>query len=87
MIEKLGESGCRMLIHLARAQKTKLPITEIRNTLRMGSGTIYRVVHILSGFGLIVEESRGVARLFSLTEKGKRVASLLMEADAILSKK
>ena len=64
---------------------TKSPITEIRDALSMGSGTIYRAVHILSGFGLIVEESRGVARLFSPTEKGKRVARLLMEADDILS--
>lgn len=52
----------------------------------MGSGTIYRVVHILSKFSLIVEESKGMARLFSLTEKGMKVADLIMEADEILTK-
>lgn len=84
MIEKLGESGIKILMYLAH-RKAKL--SDFKEELGMGTDSIYRALKILIDNGLVIElDAKGYVRLFELTERGRRVVECLNKAEEILTK-
>jgi len=83
MIENIGERGIRILLLLHNKREAKL--TQIKNELRMGSAAAYNALAQLFRFGLVEEYRYKNMRIIRLTEKGIKVADLLIQADKILS--
>ncbi|MGF3498656.1 MAG: hypothetical protein ACQXXL_03410 [Candidatus Methanosuratincola sp.] len=83
MIEELGESGMKMLMML---NKGPAKLSDFKIELGMGSEAIYRCLVILLKHNIIKEEEdvKGNKRIFSLTEKGKKVAEYLKAAQDLL---
>ena len=90
LIHELGVAGLRIMLFLDDHAKTntRAPnLEQLRRSLKMGYSSVYRFIPVLVKYGLVAEESRGVARFFLLTQKGKRLSSLLIAANRILSEK
>ena len=84
MLEELGESGLKVVMYLYKVGEK--PLDPLRRELHIGYTALYRALHTLDRYGLVSERPLGVKRLLSLTEKGKRVAEKLLEAEEILLK-
>lgn len=82
MIEEVGEKGLKIIIHLANKDRAKL--SDFKIELNMGSAAVYKAIHTLSKYGIIDETTSGPARYFTLTEKGKRVAELILKIEELL---
>jgi len=75
----------RLLVLLAK--RGKMSITELRSSLDASGMAIYNAIKKLSQAGLVndeYEEHFPRRRLISLTEKGRRVAELLAQIEAVL---
>lgn len=83
MIEKLGQSGIKMLLYLLKNGESNK--NTIRINAEMGVEGVLKAVNELGKRGLIADrEGRGTEVLYSLTEKGKAVAGHLDAAEKIL---
>lgn len=82
LIDDLGEKGLKIVLYLAKRNNAKL--SDFKLDLEMGSAAVYRAIKTLYQYQIIREESQGPARYFSLTEKGKKIAELLMQIEALL---
>ncbi len=82
MIEELGSVGLKVV--LALAVKREAGIRELIAEARVSSSSVYRALTILYKYNLIKERSLYGRRLISLTDKGRRFAELILEADRVL---
>lgn len=82
LIEELGESGMKILMML---NKGPAKLSDFKIELGMGSEAIYRCLVILLKHNIIKEEEdvKGNRRIFSLTEKGKKISNLIIEANKL----
>ena len=89
-MEILRQKGVLEVLFLLN-EKSPLKITEIVEQMRvlkgMSSSTVYRALKILNENGLVSEteeeSNRGgpVRRVFSITDKGKKIVSLLKSVE------
>lgn len=82
LIEDFGEKGLKIMLYLAKQERAKL--SDFKLDLQMGSAAVYRAIKTLYEYDIISEETEGPARYFSLTEKGKKIADLLMQIENLL---
>jgi len=82
MIEELGSVGLKVV--LALAVKKEVGIRELIAEARVSSSSVYRALTILYKYNLVKERSMYGRRLISLTEKGRRFARLILEAERVL---
>ena len=81
-------AAIRMLLFLARQKKAS--IMELARNLDASNVAIYNAIKKLSEAGLVNDEYEDHfprRRLISLTEKGRRVAELLAQIEAVLEEK
>ena len=85
-LEKRG--ALQILAHLYREEKAT--ITQLRKTIKAAVNTIYSALWVLERIGLVMhKEDEGFPRTiyYMLTEKGRRVAELLAQIEAILERR
>ena len=70
------------MMHLYKVSER--PVDVLRRELHMGYTSLYNALVSLERYKLIVERAQGNKRLISLSDKGKRLAEKLWEAEAIL---
>ena len=80
--EDLGETGVKILLAIYELGPGKPAYAlDIMVRARIGKTAWYRVLPVLTKYGLCIVEERPYRLM--LTEKGKRVAGLLSEIDRI----
>jgi predicted transcriptional regulator len=84
MLEEVGETGLKILLFL---YQRRAKFTDFKKDLGAGNEAVYRAVLILERHGLIIERREGKKRMFELSEKGKKVAEKMNEAEKILAEK
>jgi predicted transcriptional regulator len=84
MLEEVGETGIKILLFL---YKKRAKLTDFKEELGAGYEAVYRAVLILERHKLINEHCEGKKRVFELSEKGKRIAEKMTEAEKILTEK
>jgi predicted transcriptional regulator len=83
LIEKLGQSGIKMLLFLLKKGESNK--NSIRINAEMGVEGVLKAINELGKRGLITDrEGKGTETLYSLTSKGKEIAELLKKADDLL---
>jgi len=86
LLDDLGESGIKIVLFLFR--KGDAILSDFKKEIGMGYEAIYRSIATLIKYGLIVEkEMHGNVRCFELSEKGKRIAEKIWEAEQIMLEK
>ena len=84
LLEKIGQSGIKFLLFLLKYGDSNK--NQIRIKAFMGVESVINTALKLYKVGLIIDKpGRGTETLYSLTDKGRRVADLLKQADDILS--
>jgi predicted transcriptional regulator len=83
LIEKLRSSGIKILLYLLKVEKAN------KNTIRiqagMGVESVSSALFTLYKLGLIKDEKgKGTETIYSLTEKGKKLAEHLKAAQELL---
>ncbi|RLE61878.1 MAG: hypothetical protein DRJ38_10705 [Thermoprotei archaeon] len=79
MLEELGEHGIVILVYLYVHGKAY--ISEIQKKLGIGAVPLYRALAVLYKLRLVEEEKRFPRKYLKLTEEGREVAELLVEAE------
>ena len=82
-LEELGFAGFKILFTLYENPRG-LHIRELKRKAGTGGHSTYRALTILYKYRLITEKTELGHRVIMLTERGKRLAKLLLEANKIL---
>ena len=85
MIEDLCKLGIKVLVALARDGEGEKYIREIIRDAGISSSAIYRALAVLQDYGLIIFYEKYGRKFVKLTRDGRRVASILLQADKILN--
>ncbi len=83
MIEEFQEGGLKILLYLGKRGEAIL--SDFKRDLGMGSNAVYKAISVFYKYGIIIEDSRGAARVFRLNDKGKKIAEYLMCAEELLT--
>lgn len=78
----MGRGSLTLLSYLKDGPAT---LSDIKEDLRMGNDTLYEAMNSLIKNELALEISKGPARIFMLTEKGKRLFFVITLAEKILN--
>jgi|GEM_PF-5590408 DNA-binding HxlR family transcriptional regulator len=84
LLERVGYGGIKVLLYLLKHEESNK--NQMRVKAEMGPNSLEGTIHRLHVLELVAEkEGRGTEMLYSLTDKGKKVAESLDTAERILS--
>lgn len=77
--EDIGDKGMRLLLFLYLAKRGR--VTDFIYVIKLGKATIYKSLGAARLYGLIREERIGAEKYYYLTEKGEKVAKLILQIE------